>query len=514
MTADQVRVPVTAEDSEAVLGFFDALAPEADEAVVLSVVYDRAGDDTSLRHASLIVGPASLADSNWARWRTEHTVRLAWDFGDAKNLAPDFVYEDATFVAGRAILDVPSARSWLEDAARQSGAPAVGKLPSAEGPLYTPASQVRVFPRLWTPTALLVTETVRPVSGFFFPTEARGDREFPRDWQVGDLQIMFGGMTALGIHLRTESTGETDPPPFGLLVARMERRAWFNDIRGSGDFDLYELHVGWEPERCDIEDLEVELEEWVGDELAYARRVALSDLEIGDTGGATSVVVSLPTLGRGVSHGARLHHRDGTLLDVTKRSHLIQQINLEINIRAGGSEEVSATEHVSVGKVVRPTVSDRLERFEVVERQYREMLEAGLSERIISDPATASALIRRQLERARTELRVLDPYFGVDPADWTLLHGLAIPVRVLTGHKAQPPGAIAGVTARRAKSRKRPPHFHDRLYLWDGGGLSVGTSPSGLGKRDARVDRISGVEAAGWTAMFETYWASGDYEPL
>jgi hypothetical protein len=32
---------------------------------------------------------------------------------------------------------------------------------------------------------------------------------------------------------------------------------------------------------------------------------------------------------------------------------------------------------------------------------------------------------------------------------------------------------------------KGTPGFHDRLYLSEGGGLGVGTSPSGLGKRDA-----------------------------
>jgi hypothetical protein len=71
------------------------------------------------------------------------------------------------------------------------------------------------------------------------------------------------------------------------------------------------------------------------------------------------------------------------------------------------------------------------------------------------------------------------------------------------------------VTARRLDpALKAKPGFHDRLYLWETGGISVGTSPSGLDKRDARVDRLGSVEADGWRALFETYWTSGDYVPL
>jgi hypothetical protein len=504
------------QDADAVGSFFDRLAAEDDECAVLSVLYRPTNGLLRLSHASLVVGPPRVGEVSWARWRVEHTTRLTWDFGDAKDLPPEFVYDHGTFLAGRAVLTVPRARAWLVEAATSGELPAIGPLPAAHGRFAQPDSLLRIFPRLWTPAARLAGNAIRPLSGFLFATEQHaGAQTLPSDWDVAGRRILGGAMTALGISVPDTAWTQRAPAAHGLLVGRIERRAWFNDVRGGGDYELFELHLGWEPARCDLADLEVELEEWVGDEVAYARRLALGDIQLGDRQGADTAIVSLPTLGRGVAHSARLHDRDGALLDVTNRSKLIEQASLTMQFSVAGSDD--ATEQtIKVGKAVTPTAAQRLERFDTVERQYRDLLEEGLAERIVTDPSTAIAVVRRQLEGARGELLVLDPYFGADPADWQVLAGISLPVRVLSGSKAQaPPTPMANVDARKLnRLRARTPGFHDRLYLWDGGGLSVGTSPSGLGKRDARLDRLGTVEAAGWRALFDAYWASGDYVPL
>jgi hypothetical protein len=54
------------------------------------------------------------------------------------------------------------------------------------------------------------------------------------------------------------------------------------------------------------------------------------------------------------------------------------------------------------------------------------------------------------------------------------------------------------------------PPWHDRLYLWEDGGASVGTSPSGIGNRVTRIDRIGKAEALGWQALFDAWWAAPD----
>ncbi len=503
------------DDAEAVAALFDRLGAEDHESAVLSALYEREDGEVRLRHASLLIGPARLGQVNWARWRIDHAIRLTWDFGEAKSLPPTFVFDGGTFVAGRSVMTPTEARAWLTEGVRKGDLPQSGPLPSATvRPFHRPQALLRVFPRLWTPVARLAAGAIRPMSGFFFETRERPSISLPSDWEIDGRRILGGAMTALGISIPDACFADRAPSAQGLLVGRLERRAWFNDVRGSGDFELYELHLGWEPERCDLAELEVELEEWVGDELAHSRRLALGETELGEREGAEKAIVSLPTLGRGVGHSARMHHRDGSLLDVTNRSKLVEQIDMKLQFSVSGGEP--AEQRITAGHLYTPTVDERVERFDSVERQYRELLEAGLAGRIVTDPATAFDVVHRHLKAARGEVRVLDPYFGADAADWALLAAATLPVRVLTGWKAQPASMpLSHVDARKLdKAVQRTPGFHDRLYLWDGGGLSVGTSPSGLGKRDSRVDQLGAVEAAAWTALFETYWTSGKYVPF
>ena len=154
----------------------------------------------------------------------------------------------------------------------------------------------------------------------------------------------------------------------------MERRAWFNDVPGSGDDEVVQLHLGWEPARCDLADLEVELEEWVGDELACSRRLGLGATALGERQGPDKAIVSLSTLGRGVAHSARLHDRDGRLLDVTNRSKLFEQVSQSMRSSIGGTDCVSE-QTITEGEMQTPTVAQLLERFDLVAREYRRLLE-------------------------------------------------------------------------------------------------------------------------------------------
>jgi hypothetical protein len=49
-------------------------------------------------------------------------------------------------------------------------------------------------------------------------------------------------------------------------------------------------------------------------------------------------------------------------------------------------------------------------------------------------------------------------------------------------------------------------HGTTGVYPWAVGGLTVGGSPSGLGKRLMRLDRLSPVEADAWRTRFEAWW--------
>lgn len=331
----------------------------------------------------------------------------------------------------------------------------------------------------------------------------------PAQWTVNGIDVMSGCSQLLGIAVPNPMFRSMKPAAAGLLVARLERRAWFNDVAGDGQFVNYLLQVGLEPDRVDVADLEVTLEEWASDELANARRLDLGDLDVGERAGLLQVTVALPTLGRGLAHAALLHDRDGARLDMTQRSKLLQQVRVTVQIDAEG--EV-ADQSFTVGKKLNVEVFERLERLRTLEDAYRDLLQAGLAARIVTVPTRAVSLVNESLQLARGELLVMDPYFGGDLRDWDVLQGLSVAVRVLTGSKGKAaPGCLPRVKVRRHKPGQGAPPFHDRLYLWEGGGLSVGTSPSGLGKRDTRIDRLRAWESDGWRALFEAYWRGGAF---
>jgi hypothetical protein len=511
------QTPTQPAPEESVDSLFDHLGQEADERAVYSAIYGVDGEGgLGLRYASLLIGPAAMSEGSWAAWMLTGARHLTERFQDLANVPAEGlldstpVLEGGALVGARFAMDVAAARTWLAQALAGELLPAVGDLGAASATLLAPTAPLHLFPRLWSPVSRLAASTVRPQRGFFFPLADQPDPPVLRAWKVGGVSAHDGSWSTLGIALPLEGQ-RTKPPPAGLLVARLERRAWFNDVRGDGNFNRFELHVGIEPERIDISELEVELEEWDGEELVNSRRLALGDLKLGQRAGKDRFLVGLPTLGRGFAHEARLYDREGALLDRTQRSRLVERI--EAKARYGGPGGAVANQKFTIGERVEAALLERLARFDQLDEDYRQMLSAGLEERIISGPGRANVL-GDELARVTRPLAILDPYFGYQASDWQALSTVATPIRILTGAKAKPvPAALTNVEVRRWRGPAKNPPFHDRFYLWEGGGLTVGTSPSGLGSRDARLDRIGATEAAAWMASFETYWLSADFGP-
>ncbi len=81
---------------------------------------------------------------------------------------------------------------------------------------------------------------------------------------------------------------------------------------------------------------------------------------------------------------------------------------------------------------------------------------------------------------------------------------MPVPVRVLTAKIAK--DGIP-VIAKHVQARYRPRErgFHERVYLWDEGGLSIGGSPTTFGQGHVRMTRIRPSEAAIWRAGFEAF---------
>jgi hypothetical protein len=393
---------------------------------------------------------------------------------------------------------------------------------------------VRTGSHMASQASLLTLQAKRPTTGFRFPLSVPPDLpDPPAQWPLPPSPFFSAPLWMLGLPIAPSalSAAPHDPnahPLPGLYIGALERRAWIvKGRRLREDPSLYLIELGLDEGRIDRADLVLDLEEYVDDTLAVARRLPLADLALPDDPSTPSEVLRLdvrvPTLGSGVARQIRLYDRDGLLLDATDRSWTVEQINLTVDV---GGYQIRST----VGSAQVPDLTERLQATDLAQDRFRALMEGGLPDRVIESPSLALARLRAVLARARGELLVLDPYFGWHLGDWTVLDDVTVGVRVLSGHgyydrtsaalRSQkaltPPRGTAGsapsLEVRTWRAGSAP--WHDRLYLWEGGGLSVGTSPSGLGGRLARIDRIGEVEADAWRSHFEIWWRDPLAQPL
>ena len=86
-----------------------------------------------------------------------------------------------------------------------------------------------------------------------------------------------------------------------------------------------------------------------------------------------------------------------------------------------------------------------------------------------------------------------------------------VPVRVLTGKIA---GEIPDIPSH-VKARFRPKaRMHERVYLWDGGGLSLGGSPTTFGQAPVGISRLDAASAKAWRKRFDAMWASEHFRDV
>lgn len=144
---------------------------------------------------------------------------------------------------------------------------------------------------------------------------------------------------------------------------------------------------------------------------------------------------------------------------------------------------------------------------ERVRSQYATLRREGTHNRIFDDLAEGRATLRSVLERAEGELLVLDPYLR----DWALLEGLnGPPPRVLIGPDVDtPPPSFTG---RVAQWRTGLAPFHDRFFLWEGGGVSVGTSAGSVRDRLFRIVRMNAAESEVLRSRFALWWSDPGVE--
>jgi len=137
-----------------------------------------------------------------------------------------------------------------------------------------------------------------------------------------------------------------------------------------------------------------------------------------------------------------------------------------------------------------PDLVELLGSVQRVRSQYAALRRGGLAARLFDNPADGRAALRKLLLRAPGQLLVIDPWLR----DWDLVDNLPSgPARVLLGPSVDPPPST--FTGQVAQHAGGVAPFHDRFFLWEGGGVTVGTSAGSSSRRLFRIARISGVEA-------------------
>jgi hypothetical protein len=179
---------------------------------------------------------------------------------------------------------------------------------------------------------------------------------------------------------------------------------------------------------------------------------------------------------------------NGDLLDRSGPYPLVERV--EVGLEIDGQEQPP----VIVGEKQAPgSLTDRSERAQAIESEVRRILRNGARARIIADKVTATARLIGFLEGARDELCILDRFFGQHLEEWRLLDSVSVPIRVLTGKlEKNLSGGVAVPTFRpnvTVRYRPKAP-IHERIYVWSGGGIVLGGSPSTFGESPLRISRL------------------------
>lgn len=500
-----------------------------DIAVVSFAAHVEDNNPTRLMFASVLFGPAQMAQMSWLEWSAQTQAPAASVLADLENAGRDlcaarsFVRSVGSCLLGRVALTPDNAVCWL--AGLLAGEPAeLVEDVVLHAHAIAASGAVRTFPNRASPAGRLAGAVERPVTGYFFPIElGTADVGIPDRWGVGDLEMDNASFFLLGL---PSAADETSVKP-GIYIGSIERRAWIARSGIEDEGRRHRITLCIDADRIGLADIEVSVEEYLEAELCGARRLRLDDLVRPASMNSIELYdVVLPSRGPRLARQVWIHDHNGTLLDCTDRQFSVESVQIGLIAEGMGFETVTAGNTAPP-----PALLERLLTADTVEDEFRQLLEAGLPGRIIDDPTKALPRLTTLLGEAIGDLSILDPYFGHDVQDWQVFAAVSVNVRVLTGHgnqvdkhgqtvlrqrvKSPPPGTVGpGVSLDVRSWRPARVPWHDRVYLWANGGLSVGTSPSGLGGRVARIDRLTAVEALGWQRMFDSWWASTDVAPI
>ncbi len=473
------------------------LGPEADEIAVISAVAHEGNDGYQLLKASVLIGPSEMGQTNWNGWKKQHGEL---EFPQ-EPLDPTYVTESGPLTIVRVVTDITTVSGWLGSLVETGISQGIAMVfPNVKAKLEKPVAPIRVSRNLETNASSFVHSAVRSATGFFFGAASTASVWDP-DWG----ESVTPALLMTGLHLGQDLQG-------GVLLARLERRAWINWLRASTNMETLECNIGLEPARIDVADLVLSIEEWVSGEIVHSQQIKLEALPSVDAmRGKPHITVPVPTLGSQIQRLVRLYDRNGSLLDTTKLFWIVESIKMNLRVTTG--DKVS--EHVTMVGENRtlPSLVERADAIERVRAAYATLFTAGVEGTWVVPGSGVSAAdaIAQRLSQARGVLHVVDRYFGKSPDDWKLFDQVTIPVQVLTSLGNAPPSPVPKIDVRWLKGKPAP--FHGRAYLWDGGGLTVNASPNGFSGSPVLISYLDVAVSHKWLDYFAAWWSSASIKP-
>lgn len=489
------------------------LEVEDEEVMIVTLLADRAGDGRLiLRHGTAVFAPSECGEMSWGVWSSDQARKVMALCPDS---APStFLHDGGTWVAARAVLTLGRACQWLTRLTHGATAeapvrwPAADGLPAFEAQLQEPTSLIRMFPGTDTPAGSFLASAKRPAMGTVWMGEERPALLVPS--MVDHDETWYAlPLCLLGMLVPSEGVPHAVPPPFGLFVGRLERRAWLSDLAGDGPaFEALQVHIGWDPARIDLTDLVVDLEQLVNGELVNQLRAPLEDTAISDgVRQAGACITSLPTVGRGTASRVSLTTREGALLDRIGPHPLVESVH--VGLTTNGQQQPPI---VIGNQSPPPGLEERAARQQQVAEQVASLAAQGAEARRLVDRAAAEERLKLVISSAQEELLVHDPFFGQDPDDWRLLDDVPVPVRVVTAKIAKD---TVPTIADHVQARYRPKApMHDRLWIWRDGGLSLGGSPTTFGQSPVWIRRVSAADSDVMRSVFEGLWSSEHFQDV
>jgi len=469
-----------------------------------------------LSHGSVILGGSTPAAMPWPEWHEREcghgessTLKLLALAGSPSDEWTQFDHALDGWRMLRFLVPGVELPDWLTRAVSPDGSIRVGTGDVIQVNATAAEAVIRVLTGTNTSTGRLAAMVARPLVGWMHPltaTEKDGGAMPPDEWAVNGISVRAATTFLTGIAV---TSYDGCHPAHGLLIAKTVSVAWIRQLRGGPQGDTFSIRAGLDPEQIAMWDLVVDMEEFDSDDnLVAGRRVALADLEL-PSHGADDITIELPAVGSDLKRNIRVFHRDGRLLDAATDVRILRAIHLTIQVNDGEPQTTIMGDEAPPSTLV-----TRLAAVDAADEAFDRMLEQGVPNRLVLPGDDGRTLLAKRLSAARGELSIFDPYFHRD-VDWDVLRQVTVPMRLITTRKPETRTLVSGlnINIRVWRGGDKAP-FHDRGYLWQGGGLAVGTTPSSLGDRLSLIDEMSTAVHKRLTQEFELWWNDVSCKPL